>query len=164
MTGNLWTCGNVETTWYLIFCCICTRETQRLWPWLRYSSVMANHKGNSVLSMPVPNQDTFKVIWPSPLSRNSKRLNKSWYSSSNWPWSPRDTKHDNKRPEKVLKKKCCEGLGTSWRQIMRNLWGCGKSLGKISRPRLSMSSASSHKKKPVGKSSVAQASVALTGQ
>ena len=30
-------------------------------------------------------QGTFKVICPSPLSKNSKRLSKSWYSSSNWP-------------------------------------------------------------------------------
>ena len=26
----------------------------------------------------------FRVIWPSPLSRNSNKLRRSWYSSSNW--------------------------------------------------------------------------------
>ena len=30
-----------------------------------------------------PSMNSVKVIWPSPLSRNSKRLSKSWYSSSN---------------------------------------------------------------------------------
>mmetsp|Transcript_98180 Transcript_98180/g.233670 ORF Transcript_98180/g.233670 Transcript_98180/m.233670 type:complete len:216 (-) Transcript_98180:607-1254(-) len=52
------------------------------------SSLVSMRQTSSALALPrsleAPSMNSISVISPSPLSKNSKRLNKSWYSSSSW--------------------------------------------------------------------------------